>query len=113
MEGLALVAAEFAISDEPMVDMPKMFARANKAASWLNQQHTSTTARQMEYFKNRRHTLFRQWEIGYRGPARDAKGHFCPKQRPQKEIGVVISSPGALEKKSKLEAYGDIFAGYR
>jgi len=112
MEGLALIAAEYATADFPIADMSGVYAKASKAAVWLNYQRTTTTVRQMEYFKCRRHVLFRQWEIGYRGPARDEKGHFRPKERvaTRKDMRDVVM---VSSKKSKLAEYGDIFAEYR
>jgi len=112
MEAMAVVAAQFALSDSSSIDMSALCHKANVAAQWINRQRVSTTEAQMQFFKTKRQILFKQWDSAFRGPARDDMGHFRSKREHCDDADTRRDSRPTTSKKSKLDAYGDIFAQY-
>ena len=118
MEAMALIAAQMAISDNPSIDMSVVCHKANIATKWIERQRVNTTVTQMQFFKGKRQILFKQWDSAYRGPARDHMGHFRSKRVANADADADTSEtssvvkPTQVGKRSKMDAYGDIFAQF-
>ena len=112
MEAMAVLAAQYALGDNPSVDLSALCRKANIAAKWINQQRVKTTESQMLFFKGKRRILFKQWESAFRGPVRDHMGHFRSKRDANKDSDTGDSRAPRQMKKSKLDAYGDVFSDF-
>jgi len=112
MEAMAVVAAQYALEGSPSFDMSVLCRNANTASQWINRQRVATTGAQMQYFKGKRHILFKQWEAAFRGPARDHMGQFRSKRVAETSQSGDVSRQETKKRKSKLDDYGDIFSGF-
>jgi hypothetical protein len=111
MEAMAVLAAQYALGDNPSLDLTTLCRKANIAAKWINRQRVNTTESQMLFFKGKRRNLFKQWESAFRGTARDHMGQFCSK-RDANEDPDKGNSRAQKKKKSKIDEYEDIFADF-
>lgn len=124
MEAMAIIGVHMSVifrGNHPQYEMGTFFERATVATTWIERQRSSTTVREMEFFKERRNSLFRQWGLGGRGPQtafRDEKGKFIA-HKPQESLGDSADDRSSSTADSKpnrkrkcLEAYGDIFSQY-
>jgi len=109
MESMALIGAQYALTCGPELDMARYFERVTIAARWIEHQRANTSVREMEYFKERRQVLFRQWGVLNRGSSvfRDDKGKFVNKRLEEQE-----EEEPTTVKKRRADAYDDLFSEF-
>jgi len=79
IEGLRLVCCQTG-AGVLVVDMNAYLDKARNMAKIVAYQRAQVTPREMEFFKQRRQTLFKQWRfLGCTTVYRDEKGKFIPK----------------------------------
>jgi len=88
MEAMAIMGTHHAIWGHNF-SMSAFFDRATSAITCIERYRAKLTSSDMEFFKERRQSLFKQWGINvHRGinASRDEKGKFCfNKDRDSKE----------------------------
>jgi len=126
MEAMALVGINYALdrkggmSQQSRINMQEFFERSICASVWLNVQRTNTTKREMDFFKERRQSLFFQWGLTGRGvlsQQRDCMGKFTRiEDSPQNAVNntndVESSTMAPGGKKRKLDIYSNVFCHY-
>jgi len=113
MEAMALVAIHMAFErrrekSQGKINMQDFFERSLCASIWVNVQRSNTTKREMDFFKERRQSLFFQWGLTGRGvlsQQRDCMGNFS---RPEDERREKTDTEHK-EKRRKLDLYGNVF----
>jgi len=118
MEAMALVGIHYAMGSntsgqsQRKINMHEFFERSLCARVWLNVQRSNTSKREMDFFKERRQSLFFQWGLSGRGvlsQPRDIAGRFSRPDNHQEESGSTSVAQG---KKRKLDLYSEVFVNF-
>ena len=116
MEAMAILGTYHALWEHDSIIMSTFFDRAMSAIISIEQHRAKTAPSEMEFFKERRHSLFKQWGVNVRrgiNTSRDEKGKFCfTKEREFDDPENETIPHRKRQRMSVFDAYEDVFESF-